>query len=151
MRASLNGLILCDGGMIKGPVEAIETRGVIYNRVAMDALPKEVVVDPLNITSIDILVSKEVYFIAEDGVGDDEGQEDVRRPEEAAVEAEEYGTLYLEEELEFDTVEEDEAGECDKGEDSHMMGVSREEEAGSEKEGSKEEGSEEEGSEEEGN
>ena len=54
--------------------------------------------------------------------------------------------IYVEEE--FDTAEEDVGGECDKGEDSHITGVSGEEEEGSEEEGSEEEG---ESTEEEGN
>ena len=143
MRASLNDLILRDGGVNKDPVEAIDTRGITYNRAAMDALLEEPVVDQPNVTTIDIPAAKEVYFIAEDGVGD---EEDVRGPEEVAVEAEEKEAVYVEEE--FDTAEEDEGGEFDKGEDSHITGVSGEEEEGSEKEGSEEEG---ESTEEEGN
>ena len=54
MRASLNGLILRDGGVNKGPVEAIDTRGITYNYAAMDALLEEPVVDQSNVTTIDI-------------------------------------------------------------------------------------------------
>ena len=85
MRASLNGLILRDGGVDKGPVEAIDTRGITYNRAAMDALLEEPVVDQPNVTSIDIPAAKEVYFIAEVGVGDGGDHEEDRGPEEVAV------------------------------------------------------------------
>ena len=54
MRASLNGLILPDGGVNKGPAEAIDTRGIAFNRAVMDALLEETVVDQPNVTSIDI-------------------------------------------------------------------------------------------------
>ena len=97
MRASLNGLILRDGGVNKDLVEAIDTRGIKCNRVAMDALLEEPVVDQPNVTTIDIPAAKEIYFITEDGVGDDRGQEDVRGLEEVAVEAEEEEAVYVEE------------------------------------------------------
>ena len=43
-----------------GPVEAIDTRSITYNRAAMDALLEELVVDQPNVTTIDIPAAKEV-------------------------------------------------------------------------------------------
>lgn len=138
MRASLNGLILRDGGVNKGPAEAIDTRGIAYNRAAMDALLEEPVVDQPNVTSIDIPAAKEVYFIAEDGVGDEGDHEDDRGPEEVAVEAEEEEAADVEEEVDTtgtEVMEAGEEGESEEDEDSHISGVSGEEEGSEEEDG----------------
>ena len=138
MRASLNDLILRDGGVHKGPAEAIDTRGIAYNRAAMDALLEEPVVDQPNVTSIDIRAAKEVYFIAEAGVGDEGDQEDDRGPEEVAVEAEEAEAADVEEEVDTtgtEVMEAGEKGESEEDEDSHFLGVSGEEEGSEEKDG----------------
>ena len=71
VQASLNGMILHDKGVKRGPSEAIDTRGISYNCVAMDALLQEPTVDQPNVMSINIPAAKDsVYFDAEDGVGD---------------------------------------------------------------------------------
>ena len=121
MRASLNGLILGDGGVNKVPTEAIDIGGIAYNRAAMDALLEESVVDQPNVTSIDIPAAKEVYFIAEDGVGDEENHEDDRGPDEVAVEAEEEEAADVEEEVDTtEVMEAGEEGESEEDEDSHI-------------------------------
>ena len=120
--------------MNKGPTEAIDTWGIAYNCAAMDAQLEEPVADQPNVTSIDIPAAKEVYFIAEDGVGDEGDYEDDRGPEEVAVEAEEEEAANVKQEV--DTLEEVEAGkegESEEDKDSHILRVSGEEE-GSEEE-----------------
>ena len=138
MRASLNGLILCDGGVNKGPPEAFDPRGIAYNCAAMDALLEEPVVDQPNVTSIDIPAAEEVYFIAEDGVRDERDHEDDRGPEEVAVEAEEEEAADVEEEVDTtgtEVMEAGEEGESEEDEDSHISGVSGEEEGSEEEDG----------------
>ena len=99
LTASLNGLILHDGGVNKSPTEGIDTWGIAYNHAAIDALLEEPVVHQPNIISINIPAAKEVSFIAEDGVGDEGDHEDDRGPEEVAVEAEEAEAADVEEEV----------------------------------------------------
>ena len=138
MRASLNSLILRDGGVNKGPAEAIDTRSIAYNRAAMDALLEEPVVDQPNVTSIVIPAAKEVYFIAEDGVGDEGDHKDDRGPEEVAVEAEKEEAADVEEEVDTtgtEVMEAGEEGESEEDEDSHISRVSGEEEAEEAEEG----------------
>ena len=138
MRSSLNGLILRDGGVNKGPTEAIDTQGITYNCAAMDALLEKPVVDQPNVTSIDIPAAKEVYFIAKDGVGDEGDHEDDRGPEDVAVEAEEEEAADVEEEVDTTGTEVREAGEegkSEEDEDSHILGVSGEEEGSEEEDG----------------
>ena len=124
--------------MNKGPAEEIDTRGIAYNRAAMDALLEEPVVNQPNVTSIDIPAAKEVYFIAEDGVGDEGDHEEDRGPEEVAVEAEEEEAADVEEEVDITGTEVMEAGEeveSEEDEDSHISGISGEEEGSEEEDG----------------
>ena len=78
VRASLNGLILRDVGRSNAPAEAIDTHGISYNRTAMEALLEEPEIDQPRVTGIDIPAASEVYFDAENGIGDDENCEEVR-------------------------------------------------------------------------
>ena len=121
VQASLNGMILRDGGVNKGPAVAIDTRGITYNRAAMDALLEEPAVEQPNFTGIEIPAAKDAYFIAEDGVGVDEDHKDDREPEEEAVEAEEEGAV--------DAEEAEEAGQSEEGGESQSSGESAEEES----------------------
>ena len=109
------------------PAEAIDTRGIAYNRVAMEALLEEPEVEQPNITgAVDIPEASGVYFDAENVVGDDRPG---RGPEEeATVEAE--GELALEE---VGAIDDGDSARGSEGADEEG-GSEEEEEAGENKE-----------------
>jgi hypothetical protein len=114
VRASLNRLVR-DSGVNNAPSEAIDTRGISYNRAAMEALLEEPEVDQLEVTSINIPIptasASEVYFDAENGVDGGRNQEEVLEdPEEEVFEVEEIGEGEMEGSEEESEGEEEESG-----------------------------------------
>jgi len=122
VRASLNASILRDAGVNSTPPEAIDTRGIAYNRVAMEALLEEPDIEQPNISgAVDIPAAREVYFDAENGVGP--GDDGTGGPEEetVTVEAEAEPEVALEE-----------VGEMDDGGDLALGSEEADEEGGEE-------------------
>ena len=87
VRATLNSLILRDAGVNTTPSEVIDTRGISYNPAAMAALLEEPEIEQPNLMGIDIPAASEVYFDAENGVG----EEGNTTADEAVVEAVDMG------------------------------------------------------------
>lgn len=132
VRASLNGLILRDAGVSNAPAEAIDTRGISYNRTAMEALLEEPEIDQPRVTGIDIPAASEVYFDAENGIGDDENCEEVGVVATGGVEAEGRGMEAEDMEgrgAEVDGVDEVGDIESSEGDDSEGSGDSAGEES----------------------
>src|SRR5437588_5309986 len=95
-----------DTGVNSAPCEPINTRGISYKRVAMEALLGEPEVEQPNFVRVEIPEASSIYFDAEGGVG----LENTEQGEEAAppvvVGEEEEGGIGQEEEEEEEEEEE---------------------------------------------
>ena len=76
IRAALNKLILREKGVNDTVEEPIDTRGMAYNKDAMEVLLEEPSIAQLIIAPVEIPRANDVYFDAEEGVGNLEDVED---------------------------------------------------------------------------
>ena len=69
IRAALNKLILQEKGVNNTTEKPIDTRGMAYNKDAMEALLEEPTIEQPIIAPIEIPRANDVYFESEEGVG----------------------------------------------------------------------------------
>ena len=99
VRAGL-GEQIRETGVNSAPSKPIDTRGISYNQAAMEALLGEPEVEQPKVARVEIPEASSVYFDAEGGVGNIEGEEDTALPavvEEVADEIFEEGCRKFEE------------------------------------------------------
>ena len=75
IRAALNKLILQEKGVNNTQEEAIDTRGMAYNKNAMAAQLGEPTIEQPVIAAVEIPRANDIYFDAEDGVSYEVGGE----------------------------------------------------------------------------